>query len=305
MFGVLNVNKPTGMTSRAAVDRVARIVRRTKLGHAGTLDPLAHGVLLVCLGQATRLVPFLHELPKRYRATYLLGRTSPTDDTEGNVVVLPSGPRPVLEQVQQLLPRFVGTIQQTPPDYSAVKVRGRRAYDLARKGDSFALEAKTVVIHRIELVDYSYPRLVLDVTCGTGTYLRALGRDLGQQLGTGAVMSALCRTSIGAFDIESACSLDALTAETLATHLQSPLAAVAHLPHVVLTDQQVAAVRHGQQISASPATAVSGPLGLDNQVSGAPFSAGRKVAAVDTSGKLVAILESLPSQRFKPMRVFS
>jgi len=187
MFGLLNINKPSGITSRTAVDRVARLVRGTKIGHAGTLDPIAEGVLVICLGGATRLVPFLHQVPKRYLATYLLGRTSSTDDIEGDVIPADSDRVPSGVEIRQTVDRFVGEIAQRPPAFSAVKVKGKRAYTLARQGMHVQLEPKLVTIHRIEIVTYCYPRLILDVTCGTGTYLRSLGRDLGTTLAVGAV----------------------------------------------------------------------------------------------------------------------
>src|SRR5215213_4779856 len=142
-FGLLNVNKPPGVTSREAVDRVERLVRPAKAGHAGTLDPLATGVLVICVGQATRLIRFVQRMPKRYRATFLLGYSSESDDTEREVVAIPNAVVPTRSMIDFVLPQFLGEIQQRPPAYSAIKVAGRRAYKLARRGKEVELAART------------------------------------------------------------------------------------------------------------------------------------------------------------------
>lgn len=286
MFGLLNINKPSGITSRTAVNRVARLVRGTKIGHAGTLDPLAEGVLVICLGQATRLVPFVHQSSKRYVATYLLGRSSPTDDVDGDVTVIESGNAPSEAELRATFAGFTGTILQRPPAFSAVKVKGERAYAIARRGGDVQLSAKPVRIHRIELLAYCYPQLILDVTCGTGMYLRSLGRDIGATLGTGAIMSALRRTEIGPFHIDASCRLESLTPVTLATELQPAIRAVAHLPQVELSAQQVTAVRHGQRIG------------------GPDLALGLQVAAVHDGDQLVAVMEVTADSQLKPVRVF-
>ena len=218
-FGLLNVNKPRGVTSRDAVDRVERLVRPAKAGHAGTLDPLATGVLVICVGQATRLIRFVQMMRKQYRATFLLGHSSETDDIERDVIAIPNAIVPTRAMIDGVLPQFIGDIQQRPPTHSAIKIAGRRAYKLARKGADFELAARTVTIHRIDLLRYEYPELDLDIECGSGTYIRALGRDLGAALGTAAVMSALERTAIGQFHVEQAISFDRLSLELLAAKL--------------------------------------------------------------------------------------
>src|SRR3954465_13086591 len=161
-FGVLNVHKPKGITSRDAVDRVERLVRPAKAGHAGTLDPLATGVLVICVGQATRLIRFVQRMPKRYLATFLLGQTSETHDIEREVAGIPNAIVPTCEAIERLLPQFMGDIQQRPPAHSAIKIGGRRAYKLARKGADFELAPRTVTIHQINLLRYEYPELKLD-----------------------------------------------------------------------------------------------------------------------------------------------
>ena len=202
--GLLNLNKPVGMTSRQAVNVVQRLAGPAKAGHAGTLDPLASGVLVVCVGGATRLIEYVQRMRKRYVGTFLLGRQSITEDTEGDVTELPDAPVPNWQEIEAAAQRFVGRIEQRPPAFSALKVQGRAAYKLARQGKPVVLVPRPVDIHRIEIQSYEYPELVLAVECGSGTYVRSLGRDLAETLGTAAVMSALVRTSIGSHRLEEA-----------------------------------------------------------------------------------------------------
>ena len=176
MFGILNLNKPTGWTSRDVVNRVQRLVRPNKAGHAGTLDPLATGVLIVAVGQATRLIEFAHQLPKYYRATFQLGCSSDSDDVDTEVKPLTQPPIPTHQEVEGALAVFTGVIQQRPPAYSAVHVDGQRSYKLARRGETVELQPRPVTIHSLDVVRYEYPELVLDIHCGSGTYVRALGR---------------------------------------------------------------------------------------------------------------------------------
>ena len=199
MFGFLNLNKPAGVTSRDVVNQVQRLVRPEKVGHAGTLDPLATGVLVVCVGRATRLTEYVQRMPKHYSATFLFGRQSDTEDIDGQVIELADPPQPKRDQIEATLPKFLGEIQQVPPAYSALKVEGRRAYDLARRGEDVQLAARPVVIYELRIVAYEYPELRLDIVCGSGTYVRSLGRNIARTVGTQAVMSALVRTAIGNF----------------------------------------------------------------------------------------------------------
>lgn len=215
--GLLNLNKPAEMSSRQAVNLVERLTRPVRAGHAGTLDPLATGVLVVCVGAATRLIGYVQRMRKQYRGTFLLGRHSPTEDIEGEVTELPDAPHPTREQIVAAAAGFVGRIEQRPPAFSAIKVAGRRAYELARQGRQPELAARPVVIHAIEIAAYKYPELVLDVTCGSGTYIRLLGRDLAESLGTSAVMSALVRTSIGGFVLADAVDPRQLKPDTCAS----------------------------------------------------------------------------------------
>jgi tRNA pseudouridine55 synthase len=272
VFGLLNVNKPAGVTSRDVVNSVQRLVRPHKVGHAGTLDPLATGVLVVAIGPATRLIEYIQRMLKTYRATFLLGQTSDTEDIEGNVRELPDPPRPTAEQIQAAIPSFVGTIEQVPPAFSALKVAGQRAYDLARQGRTVELAARPVEIHELTLVSYAYPELTLLIRCGSGTYVRSLGRDLARSLGTDAVMSALVRESIGPFALAGAVDGNRLSGATIAAHLQSPLLAVSELPRLDVTVPEAQRLALGQSI-------------LNRWESEAP-----ERAAIDAERNLVAVV---------------
>jgi tRNA pseudouridine55 synthase len=286
MFGLLNIDKPAGCTSRDVVNRVQRFVRPHKVGHAGTLDPLATGVLVVAIGPATRLVEYVQQTPKTYQGTFLLGRTSDTEDIEGKVIQLPNSAVPTREEILAAIPQFVGAIEQRPPAYSALKIAGQPAYKLARRGEQPDLAPRRVEIHSIELVRYDYPELELLVRCGSGTYIRSLGRDLAESLGTGSVMSQLRRLAIGPFAVEDALAADELSADDIEARLLSPLLAVDHLPRITLTDAEIVRVAQGQFIAAT---------GI------APAS---EIAAVDHEGQLIAILASTGEGRLRPTKCF-
>ncbi len=283
--GLLNLNKPTGMTSRVAVDRVGRLIGRLKAGHAGTLDPLASGVLVVCIGKATRLMEYVQQMPKHYRATFLLGRESPTEDLEGEVRELHDPPIPSLGQIEEASAALTGWIQQRPPVFSALKIQGRRAYELARKGREVHLEPRRIVVHRIQVEAYEYPELRLAIECGSGTYVRSLGRDLALSLGTAAVMSGLVRTAIGGFRVEDAIEPGRLTRENWAEHLWPPLRAVEGLARVELSAEEVVRVRNGLPI---PRTVLPSDSG--------------QFAAVDPAGRLAAILVPRGPDLLGPLR---
>lgn len=284
MFGLLNVHKPQGGTSRDVVNRIQKLVRPEKVGHAGTLDPLATGVLVVAIGAATRLVEYLHQQPKAYLATFLLGRQSDTEDAEGRVVELPHPPIPSREEIAAALPQFIGEIEQVPPAFSALKVEGRRAYALARRGEEVELAARPITIYDLTLVDYAYPTLQLAIKCGSGTYVRSLGRDIARSLGTQAVMSALVRTAVGPFRLEDALSPDEITGESLPGQLKPARAAVGHLSAVPLDHGEVTELLHGRPIRRPP-------------------SSFAELAAIDPRGELVAILTPRDGKLW-PARVF-
>ncbi len=299
MFGILNFDKPPGWTSRDVVNRVQRLVRPAKAGHAGTLDPLATGVLVVCVGPATRLVEYVQQMPKRYRATFRLGCTSPSDDTELEVTHLDAPPVPTRDVIEHALPMFVGDIQQRPPAYSAIKIEGKKAYQRARAGEKVEPASRQVTIHEIQILDYTYPELTLDIHCGSGTYVRSLGRDLAESLGTGAVMTALVRTSIGEFQVTESISPKDLTLEQIDRHLQPALLAVAPLPRITLTPAEAIEIGHGRFITARPPR---------SDECAAELSCGttppEETAALDPTGKLFALLHPRGEGRWGPRIVF-
>ena len=214
--GILNLDKPAGLTSARAVGVVKRLLPRgTKIGHAGTLDPFATGVLLLLVGKATKSCERLMDAAKQYEATVRLGATTATDDPESPQVPWqradgsPVEP-PTPAAVEAALPRFVGLIQQRPPPFSAMKVAGRRAYDLARAGTEVRLEARPVRVYGIDLIGYAWPEVHLRVDCGRGTYIRSIARDLGEALDCGGHLTALRRTAIGPFRAADAVTLEVL-----------------------------------------------------------------------------------------------
>lgn len=202
--GLLIIDKPLGWTSAD----VCRFVRRrsggAKVGHAGTLDPLATGVLIVCLGKATKMIDGLMAIEKTYRAEVDLSAFSATDDAEGERQFVDVDSLPALGAIRAACDALTGRIMQRPPNFSAVKVGGQRAYRMARRGDTPEIKPKPVEVHAIEILEYAWPRLTLDIRCGKGTYIRSIARDLGASLGTGGMLSGLVRTSSGAFTIEDA-----------------------------------------------------------------------------------------------------
>jgi tRNA pseudouridine55 synthase len=286
MHGLLNLHKPSGVTSRWVVDRVQRLVRPERAGHAGTLDPLASGVLVVAVGWATRLIEHVQRMPKRYTGTFLLGRSSPTEDIDGEVTLLADAQQPTPEQLGKAVRAHTGVIQQRPPAYSAVKVAGRRAYDLARRGREVDLAPRPVEVYRLRVARYEYPELVLDVECGSGTYVRSLGRDIARWLGTEAVMSALVRTAVGDFWLNDAHDLAALSPETLAAWLSPSALAVHGVPRIDVTDDEAVRLRQGQMISRQAKCEAA------------------EWAAFDSRGRLVALLQPRPDDRLAPSRVF-
>jgi tRNA pseudouridine55 synthase len=309
MFGLLNIDKPADWTSRDVVNYVQKIVRgegrlsrdgrnrggtrKVKVGHAGTLDPLATGVLVVCLGPATRLVEFVQRMPKTYRATFLLGRTSDTDDIEGHVRVLEGRPTPLRDDIERAIPQFIGEIDQVPPAYSAVKLSGRRAYDLARSGVDVQLEPRKVHVSSIVVDRFDDPELELTIRCGSGTYIRALGRDLAAALGSGAVMASLVRTAIGPrITVENAVPVERLDQETLAQHLLPPTEAVRGIEAIKLNRDQHEAIRVGRPI-------------VPNEQWPHDSHAVDEFVGLDAAGNLLAVLTRHPDGKFYPVRNFS
>ena len=269
--GVVVVDKPAGMTSHDVVDRVRKIFETRKVGHAGTLDPDATGVLVLGLGTATRLLSFAQDGPKRYLAEAAFGKTTTTQDASGEVLE----ERPVdidAASLREATQAFVGEIQQIPPMVSAVKVGGERLYEKARRGETVERKARTVTIHKLDVLSFSPPdRADLDIVCTAGTYVRTLIHDIGERLGCGAHMAKLRRVEASGFTEQDAVALDSLSQD----HLRPPVEIVRALPQKKLDDADAALVTDGRPVLA----------GSDD------YEKGEKVALVH-DGELVAIYES-------------
>jgi len=295
--GILVVDKPIGPTSHDIVGLVRRLAATKRVGHGGTLDPFASGVLPVFLGRATRVVEFHLGDRKAYRATICFGASSTTDDLEGELTV-PDGPAPTRETIEAGLPGFTGTIRQRPPAYSAIKVGGRRAYAMARAGESVELKEREVTIESLSLVSWDdsepeRPIAVVDVACSAGTYVRALARDLGTAVGNAAYLGALRRTAAGSFGEDGAVSLDAVRSATadgpqgLVPLLRPVDAGLERFASLALDEAEVDAVAKGQYIR--PAAGIPGQ--------------GDHYRLVDRTGRLVAIAVPAGGGRLAPDKV--
>jgi tRNA pseudouridine55 synthase len=294
--GWLILDKPQGMTSTQAVTKVRRLFDAAKAGHAGTLDPLATGVLPIALGEATKTVPFAVEGLKTYRFTVRFGTETDTDDAEGAVVAT-SDVRPSTKAIEAILPRFTGEISQVPPRFSALKVEGARAYDLARDKEDFELAPRVISIERLLLISRSDPdHCLLEAECGKGTYVRALARDLGRALGTCAHVEALRRTRVGVFGEEDAVTLAELEtlkesgpeADALSSTLKPVETALSEVPGLALSLSDAARLRQGQSVLLR---------GRD-----APIFTGTAYAT--SRGKLIALGE-MEEGEFRPKRIFN
>ena len=267
---MLWVDKPAGITSHDVVSAARRVAGTRRVGHAGTLDPFATGLLVLLIGHATRLLPYIDGEPKVYDATIDFGVETDTDDGTGTVIR--TAGLPASERVRAALANLTGAIIQVPPAYSAKQVAGRRAYAAARRGAPLELPPAPVTVHEWRVHDLRPDRLEATITCGGGTYIRALARDLGRLCGSAAHLSALRRTRSGAFDLASAVTFDALRAGSI--EVRGAREAVPHLPVVSLSDQDALHVRQGRPVPA----AASGEASLSG-------------ALVDGQGNLVAIAE--------------
>jgi tRNA pseudouridine55 synthase len=210
MDGILNINKATGMTSHDVVASIRRLIKQKRVGHAGTLDPAASGVLPICIGQGTRVAEYLSESGKAYQAEIVFGVETDTYDSEGVVVRTASVADLTRAQIEQALQRFTGQQMQLPPRYSAIKLQGKPAYKLARAGEDISLEPRPITIYRLEVIDWLLPRLTLAIECSKGTYIRSLAHDAGEQLGCGAHLAALVRTRSGPFSLPESITLEQL-----------------------------------------------------------------------------------------------
>jgi tRNA pseudouridine55 synthase len=293
MDGVLNINKPSGMTSHDVVLSVRRITKEKRIGHTGTLDPLATGVLVLCLGKATRIAQYLEAGEKEYRAIMRLGVTTDTLDAEGRVLETRPHTPPDRRKIIEVMQQFTGPILQQPPAYSAVKVAGVPSYKLAREGKAGPLLSRQVTIFALELTSYDHPFVSFTVRCSKGVYVRTLCADMGESLGMGAHLTGLMRTCSGRFNLQRAVTLEALSGMAAAGGLDQALItideALVDFPAILLNEQDSIRVMHGNQISC--------PADLANGVAD-------RVRLRDTKAGLIA-LARVHAGVIKPELVFS
>ncbi len=292
--GWIILDKPLEMTSTQAVSAVRRLYQAKKGGHAGTLDPLASGILPIALGEGTKTVPFVTDGRKTYRFRVTWGAETTTDDTEGTVCNQ-SDLRPTEEAILALLPRYRGTIMQVPPQFSAIKVDGERAYDLARDGEAFELQARPIEVDRLDLLQCDAHTAVFEAECGKGTYVRSLARDMGRDLGCYGHVTALRRTRVGPFGEDEAVTLDELrelaagevAGHSLSDALMPVMAGLMELPEVRISPDQAARLRRGQSAIIR---------GRDAPVDGQVWAS--------QAGELVAIAE-IEAGEIVPKRIFN
>jgi len=247
--GWINLDKPTGISSTQAVGRIKFLFNAKKAGHAGTLDPLASGVLPIALGEATKTVPVVQDGAKSYRFRVRWGEESATDDAEGEIVAR-SDRRPAPAEIESFLPRFVGEILQTPPTYSAIRIAGARAYDLARDGETFEIEPRPINVYRLDLISSDSDHAVLEAECGKGAYVRAIARDLGRALGCYGHVIELRRTRVGPFSVETGIPLDRLPddVDLMARAILPLQAGLGEIPLVAVDRTAAATLRRGQKL---------------------------------------------------------
>lgn len=292
--GALVVDKPVGMTSHDVVQAIRNGTNLRRAGHTGTLDPRASGVLVILVGPAVRLSEYVSASDKRYQAIIRLGGSTDTFDAEG-LVTPTKDPVTVTEaQFEEALKTFVGEIEQTPPPYSAVKVQGRKAYEMAREGEEVELAPRKITVHHLEVLEWTPPEVVIDVHCSSGTYVRSLANDLGVMLGCGAYLVGLRRTKSGRFSLRDAVPLrklqEAFTAGNWYQYLIPAAEALGDWPAIELSPDEVEGVRHGHRV----------------KVVGEPTET--KVRGVSTQGELVALMELTinadGSREWQPKKVF-
>ncbi|MCP4677111.1 MAG: tRNA pseudouridine(55) synthase TruB [Deltaproteobacteria bacterium] len=289
MDGLLLIDKPTGPTSFDVVRAVRRAANERKVGHAGTLDPLASGLLVTCIGEGTKLVPFLMESEKRYLAKIALGAETDTDDALGIVTKEASIPTMSQTALSQILTKFTGCIQQTPPKYSALKSGGEPLYKKARRGEEVNPKAREVNIVSIDLIELTETGFAIDVRCGKGTYIRSLARDIARSIGTCGHLTALRRIETSGFNLEDALSMTELESTSkqneIKKNLISPADSLPTLPRITLSQEDEERIRQGQSVSSTDST-------QDGHVS-----------LLSPEGHLCAVAR-LTQGRLQPVRVF-
>ncbi|MCS5596016.1 MAG: tRNA pseudouridine(55) synthase TruB [Alphaproteobacteria bacterium] len=301
--GWLNINKPYDVTSTDVVRILKRILKPQKIGHAGTLDPLATGILPIALGEATKTIPFIQDAEKIYGFTTRWGEQRSTDDLEGDVIA-ESDARPSRADIEALLPQFIGTITQTPPKFSAIKINGERAYDLARDGEEFEVPSREVEIYDLKIISHSDDETAFEVCCGKGTYVRAIARDIGAALGCYGYVSALNRKKVGCFGLEDAFLLDISPEMDNSAALEEAILplhyALDDIPAVNVNDQEASRLKQGQSLSliSKPDIQRLTACGLD------VMSSDIQDAVAMYQGKALALLE-VDRVNLKPYRVFN
>jgi tRNA pseudouridine55 synthase len=291
--GLLLLDKPPGPSSHDIVNRLRKLSGSRRIGHAGTLDPLASGLMLLCLGRATRLVEYLVGLPKTYETTVRLGQSTATYDAEGAVAWERPFTHLTLPTIAATLSQFRGTIWQQPPSYSAIKQGGQPLYKLARRGIAAETPARPVTIYTLDLLAWDAPFLRLRVGCSSGTYIRSLGHDLGEALGCGGHLAALRRTAVGPFTIAQAAPLDSLTPENLNDYTMVAETAVAHLPRLDLPTSDADRLLLGQRLARQ----------TDHRTGAFVAATGAFVAAYDPDGQFIGVLLA-ESDYWQPHKMF-
>lgn len=291
---VINLNKDKGITSQEAVTKVKRFFKVKKAGHAGTLDPLATGVLLVCLNEATKITGHLSDLDKEYLAVIKLGEATDTYDCEGRIVRRVADFEVSVSEISKIIKMFIGDIEQTPPMYSAIKLNGEPLYKLARRGIEVEIQPRKVSIYSIELLNYEAPFLSLKVSCSKGTYIRSLCNDIGNVLGIGAHLTELKRTKIGHFTIEQSAKLEELPGKNEALHTIDY--ALKHIPEVRLFDTALKKIKNGNSVREDALE--SEGLTKNN------LTSPRTIRLKDHEGKIFGI-GKISSGWIKPERLFN
>lgn len=282
------------MTSRDVVNVVQRrLPRKTKVGHAGTLDPLAEGVLVLGVGPAVRLVPYVQQQPKHYQATFRLGSSSVSGDLEGEISKFPDLPIPTREELEAAAENLTGEIEQIPPAHSAIWVDGERAYRRIRAGEEFEMPSRIVQIDALEITRYEFPEVDLNIVCGSGTYIRTLGIDLAINVGSTAVMSFLSRSGVGPFLLKNSVPIDALREDDLEPLFLPASLAIQHLPRLKITGEDAMRLGHGLCLDEVKPSAVT--PSQDQDIT--------DVAAMTEDGQLRAIIRRKRGQ-WCPYRVF-
>ncbi len=301
--GWVNLNKPVGMTSTQALAAVKRALKPQKAGHAGTLDPLASGILPIALGEATKTVPYVQDSIKTYNFTVTWGEQRSTDDAEGHAIAT-SDKRPARADIEKILPAFTGDIEQIPPQFSAIKVDGNRAYDLARDGEEVELKPRHVYIETLEIVSHSDAETAFRCVCGKGTYVRSLARDMGLKLGCFGYISRLERASVGPFTLENAISLDIfqnpehnLTPEQVLLPLQT---ALDDIPVLALREQEAARLKNGNVLSF-----LSKPDLERMTQAGIEWGNKNIVTALTTYDKKAIAIVEIEGPELHPIRIFN